>query len=211
MNRNPSERGKKNGGISEREVDSAVEDSFPASDPASLHVEGAGDEGGRPKAPPVPISREDRFVSWLKDAYAMEKTLGSMLGRQAEHAGGFAGLRPRLVEHAKAANRHAELIEGLLAGRGVERADLENWTGGLRPRLQALTTGSTERTMLNDTQAGIAAEHFVIACYHGLRAAAEVLGDQQAIEVCEEILRNESAMASFLERELSAVAREELG
>jgi ferritin-like metal-binding protein YciE len=152
----------------------------------------------------------ENLLAWLKDAHAMERTMAGLLSRHAERSDARTAIRPRLADHAETSRRHATMIERVLAGHGVEPADLANWTGGLKPRIQALMTGSNDQTAVYDTEAVIAAEHFVIACYHGLRAAAEALDDQAAVRVCDEILADETAMGLYLERHLRDVTRTEL-
>ena len=53
-------------------------------------------------------------------------------------------------------------------------------------------------------------EHFEIANYKALIAAAEQVGDQQTRGTCEQILRQEEAMASWLSQHLPQVTRQYL-
>jgi ferritin-like metal-binding protein YciE len=52
--------------------------------------------------------------------------------------------------------------------------------------------------LIKNTLHDYGTEHFEIACYTSLSAAAEDLGDQETARVCQEILRDEEAMANFL-------------
>jgi ferritin-like metal-binding protein YciE len=51
-------------------------------------------------------------------------------------------------------------------------------------------------------------EHLEIACYRSVIGAAEELGDTETARVCTEILREEEAMAGWLEQRLPELSRE---
>ena len=51
-------------------------------------------------------------------------------------------------------------------------------------------------------------EHLEIACYRSLIGAAEELGHAETAAVCSEILREEEAMAGWLEQRLPDLTRE---
>ncbi len=55
--------------------------------------------------------------------------------------------------------------------------------------------------------ADYASEHFEIACYRSLIAAAEEAGKPQVAEVCSEILEDEEAMADWIEEQIPEVTR----
>jgi ferritin-like metal-binding protein YciE len=50
-------------------------------------------------------------------------------------------------------------------------------------------------------------EHFEIACYRSLIAAADEAGRPEIVKICEEILREEEAMARWLEQRIHDVAK----
>jgi ferritin-like metal-binding protein YciE len=53
-------------------------------------------------------------------------------------------------------------------------------------------------------------EHLEIAAYRSLIGAAEELGDAETARVCSEILRQEEAMAGWLEQHLPELTRQYL-
>ena len=153
---------------------------------------------------------EERIVSWLKDAHAMERALEKALDKQAEHAEQDAAMRSRLIRHRDETRRHAEKVEDALDRYGEERSGLKDLAGRTQTALQGLINGSASDTCVKDVLTGIASEHFEIACYRSLRAAAQAVGDAQTERMCEEILRYEEEMAAFLEGQLARVTRMEL-
>ncbi|HEX2282675.1 MAG TPA: DUF892 family protein, partial [Thermomicrobiales bacterium] len=64
--------------------------------------------------------------------------------------------------------------------------------------VQGMTTMVAEDDVLKNALHDYGTEHFEIACYTSLIAAAENLGDQETVRVCQEILRDDQAMADFL-------------
>ena len=76
--------------------------------------------------------------------------------------------------------------------------------------MQGLASGPARDTAIKDCLAGIAAEHFEIACYRSLIAAAEQLGDMETASTCRGILREEEEMARWLETQLPTVTQHEL-
>jgi ferritin-like metal-binding protein YciE len=153
---------------------------------------------------------EERLVSWLKDAYAMERSLESALAKQAEHAGSDATLRLRLEQHRDETAQHAELVESALARYGTDKSALKVLAGKAQATLQGWITGASGDTGIKDVLTGIAAEHFEIACYRSLHAAAQALGDDATARMCLQILREEESMAQFLEGQLPRVTQIEL-
>lgn len=152
----------------------------------------------------------DRIISWLKDAHAMEKSLETVLEKQAKHADSDPAMRDRLTRHAEETRRHAQLVEQALERLGTSKSTLKDMTGGMQARMHGMLTGGSGDTLVKDTLSGIAAEHFEIACYTSLQTAALDVGDQATAQMCEQILRDEHAMAEYLEQELPRITHMEL-
>lgn len=158
----------------------------------------------------MPNTPHDRIVAWLKDAHAMERSLENVLEKQAKHADGDPAMRDRLARHAEETRRHAQLVESALERLGTSKSALKDLTGGMQARMHGMLTGGSGDTLVKDTLSGIAAEHFEIACYTSLQTAARDVGDEQTAQMCQEILREEQAMAEYLEQELPRVTHMEL-
>lgn len=159
-------------------------------------------------------SGKDLMIDWLKDAYAMERSLGKSLERQAKHAEDAddpdPGMAARLRQHQQETERHANEVRMCLQQHGEDVSRLKSGMGVFGGIMQGLTTGTARDTAVKDCLAGIAAEHFEIACYRSLVAAAEQLGDTETATTCREILREEEEMARWLESQLPTVTQHEL-
>lgn len=151
------------------------------------------------------------FVSWLKDAYAMERTLEGVLEKQAKRAAGVdPTMQHRLAQHTKETRRHAELVERALQRHGSKSSAMKVAGGKMEAAFMNMFSAAGSDTRVKDALSGIAAEHFEIACYRALAAAARLLGDEETVRTCEDILKDEEQMASFLEDQLPRVTELEL-
>ena len=61
--------------------------------------------------------------------------------------------------------------------------------------------------VLKGTFASVSSEHYEIAAYKSLIAMAEACNDQSVAEVCRQNLREEEAMAQFLDSNIEQVTR----
>lgn len=61
--------------------------------------------------------------------------------------------------------------------------------------VQGASTGAAMDEMVKNCLADYATEHFEIASYRALSAAAQKVGDQETVIVCEEIIKDEQEMA----------------
>lgn len=153
---------------------------------------------------------KERIVSWLKDAHAMERALEKALEKQADHAEADPGLRSRLIQHRDETRRHAEMVERALERYGSDTSGMKDIMGKAQAAMQGMMSGAAPDTAVKDVLTGIAAEHFEIACYRSLMAAAQAVGDTQTEQMCEQILTDEESMARFLESQLARVTQMEL-
>lgn len=154
--------------------------------------------------------RKELLISWLKDAHAMESNLITMLDKQVKHLEGHSELKRRVEEHAQESRRHADRVKECLERLGSDTSALKEGmakiSGMLGPSAAAMASDEVVKICL----ANYAAEHFEIASYMALRTAAEDCGEHQIAEMAEEILRDEEAMAQFLDEHLHLVTRAEL-
>lgn len=157
---------------------------------------------------------KELMLDWLRDAYAMERSLSKTLEKQARHAEEAdepdPAMAARLRQHHQETERHADQVRMCLQQHGEDVSRLKSGMGIFGGIMQGLTTGATHDTAVKDCLAGIAAEHFEIACYRSLIAAAEQLGDMETANTCRDILREEEEMARWLESQLPMVTQHEL-
>lgn len=156
-------------------------------------------------------SRET-LMSWLNDAYAMEKGLVQVL---ENHANDVKNHNPeayrKIVEHLEKTKLHADRVEQCVARLGGDTSSFKSAMGQISGFFQGRSTGAAPDELVKNALADYASEHFEIACYRALIVGARSLGLPEIAQVCEEILRDEEDMARWLESQIPMLVNEHLG
>lgn len=143
---------------------------------------------------------------WLRDAHAMETNLEQMLLKQADRLDD-PELSARFAAHANETRRHAEMVERCLesidGSTSVLKESMAKISGKASPMGLALSDDEPVKICLSC----IAAEHFEIACYRSLQVAGEECGEPAISQLAADILREEEAMAQFVEENLARITR----
>ncbi len=150
-------------------------------------------------------SKRDILIAWLRDAHAMESNVVAMLEKQADKLEDHPVLQRRIADHAEESKRHAEKVEtclkGLDSGTSTFKEGVAKLTGMATPGVVNMASDDAVKCVLGNT----ATEHFEIACYKSLRAAAVDCGETSIARMAQAILEEEEAMARFLEDHIDEV------
>jgi ferritin-like metal-binding protein YciE len=152
----------------------------------------------------------DILISWLNDAYAMEKGLIETLENHAKDAEDHPQVHSRIRQHVEQTRRHGELVEECIEGLGGSTSTVKTAVGKVSGWFQGLSTGPARDELVKNALADYAAEHLEIASYNALIVAAEAADEQKVVNTCRQILREEEEMARWLEQNLPTVVREYL-
>ncbi|HVZ40652.1 MAG TPA: ferritin-like domain-containing protein [Candidatus Kapabacteria bacterium] len=145
------------------------------------------------------------LVTWLRDAYSMEKALVPILENHADDAKNDPEVRNRILQHVHETQHHAELVESCIKRCGEEVSTVKNALGTMFGSMQSVSTGMFQDELVKNALMDYATENFEIACYSALAVAAEVCDDMETANVCRQIIRDEEDMARFLNDHLSGV------
>jgi ferritin-like metal-binding protein YciE len=148
------------------------------------------------------------LTAWLKDAYGMEKALIPVLENHAKDAKDHPQLQARIQQHRDATQQHADMVQQCLERFGENPSSVKSAIGSLFGSVQSVGTGAAEDELVKNGLQDFAAENFEIASYKALIAAAQQIGANDVVRVCESILRDEEDMARFLEQNLPTVVQE---
>jgi ferritin-like metal-binding protein YciE len=148
------------------------------------------------------------MIAWLNDSYAMENALMPILQNHAADASFDPASRERIELHLEQTRRHAELVRGCVERLGSTTSVTKTGLASLFGTLQSVTTAFFSDEVIKNGLSDYATEHFEIACYRALQAAAESMGDTHIAEVCGAILRDEEEMAHWLEMQIPKLVRE---
>jgi ferritin-like metal-binding protein YciE len=144
---------------------------------------------------------------WLRDAHAMEEQAEQMLGRQASRIENYPELASRIQQHLEETRSQRERLERCLERRGASTSTLKDMTAKVSAMMQGVGSMMADDEVMKGTLASYAFEHFEIASYRILIAAAESVGDMETAKVCGDICREEEAMAAWLSDHLPQVTR----
>lgn len=154
----------------------------------------------------------ETLLSWLNDAYSMERGLVQVL---ENHANDVRDKNPeafqKITEHLEKTRMHADRVEQCIARLGGSTSSVKTAMGTIAGFFQGRSTGAAPDELVKNALSDYAAEHFEIACYRALIAGARALGLNDVVQICEEILRDEEDMARWLERQLPLMVQDYLG
>jgi ferritin-like metal-binding protein YciE len=149
---------------------------------------------------------DEELNQWLRDAHAMEEQAEKMLSAQASRIENYPELAAGVERHLQETRVQRERLEGCLERRGTATSGLKDMGGKLTAMLQGIGGSMTSDEVAKGAMASYAFEHFEIAAYRMLVAAAELAGDSETARCCDEIRGEEEAMAARLKELLPRIA-----
>jgi ferritin-like metal-binding protein YciE len=155
------------------------------------------------------VSR-DNLTAWLRDAHAMENQAIEILEKQASRLEHYPELRAKVRTHLEETLRHAERVERCLHQLGTDTSTLKTAAGKIIGTAQQLSGLFASDEVLKSGIADYAFEHYEIASYKMLIAAAAEAGEHEVERSLQENLREEEAMAAWLGQHLPEVTRQYL-
>ena len=156
------------------------------------------------------MNSKDTLIAWLRDAYAMEQNAAQMLDQAGKTEGMPPGMEARVRQHIDQTHRHAQLVEECLHRLDSDTSGAKTAVGKVSGFMSGFTAGMHSDAIVKQCLAGYAMEHFEIACYRSLVAAAEALGEEQVAQTCRRILAGEQEFASWVESQIPEVTQQYL-
>ena len=141
-------------------------------------------------------TQRDTYLGWLRDAHAMELGLVTTLEKQAQDLEGTPQ-QARIMEHLEETRGHAEKVEACIERLGGEVSTAKDVTSKMGAALAGMAAAFSGDALVKHIHSTYAAEHFEIASYLTIQAAAETLDDPDTAQVCEAILADELRMAEW--------------
>lgn len=147
----------------------------------------------------------ENYHDWLRDAHAMEKQAETMLSKMVERLEHYPEFQLQLEQHLEETRQQRALLEEVLSRNGIPTSSFKNAMSKMVALGQALGGMMTPDEVVKSAVSCYAFEHFEIACYTSLIAAAEVAGEQQEADVFKTIRQQEQAMADWAAEHLSQI------
>ncbi len=151
------------------------------------------------------MTRTDLVIAWLDNAYAMETGLVHTLQGHAKDAQDFPQLQARIQQHVEETRRHADLVRACVVRLGGSTSGLKSGMATAAGKARGVAMRPAQDKVVKNALADSAAEQMEISSYQALIAAAQDLGDQETVAMCQQILQDEEGMARFLDQNLPAV------
>jgi ferritin-like metal-binding protein YciE len=152
-------------------------------------------------------SPRDILITGLKNAYALESHAADVTENQASRLGDYPELQRRVQQHHEETLRQRDRLGECLSQLGESPSTLKDSVLRLVGNLQNMFHATADDEVLKGTFASVSLEHYEIAAYKSLIAMAEACNDLSVANVCRQNLREEEAMAEFLDRNIEQVTR----
>jgi len=153
----------------------------------------------------------NELIGWLRDAYAMERSLETTLKKISQSDKQPEEFRAACRKHLLETQQHAQTVESLLKSLGSDTSTVKTGIGLLMETMKGAGTAVAHDHVVKEMIASCASEHFEIACYEAIIAAAEIAGLTHIAEACERIISDEVNMAETISDMLPGIVRFYLG
>nr|WP_281418420.1 ferritin-like domain-containing protein [Azospirillum soli] len=147
------------------------------------------------------------MTDWLRDAYAMESQAVEMLERQAERIKNYPEVLAKVQEHIEVSNRQADRLKQCLQRLGTDTSAIKTGVAMLIGNAQSLSGIITSDEIVKAAVFNYSFEHFEIANYRSLIAAAEQVGEPEIARMLQQSLNEELEMAGWLEQRLPQLTK----
>jgi ferritin-like metal-binding protein YciE len=155
-------------------------------------------------------TKRDEVIDWLNDAYAMERGLEVTLRKQSANNDMHRAVRERAQIHLDETSQHADRIARCLEMLGSSPSTIKTGMGQIMEMAKGTTTMFARDERVKDYLAAYGSEYFEVACYKSLIAGARAAGEEEIVPLLEQNLKEDVAMAEWLDMNIEAITREYL-
>jgi ferritin-like metal-binding protein YciE len=141
---------------------------------------------------------EGYLIDWLRDAHAMELQAIKVMQTQVSRLEHYPELTSRLEQHIEETRGQAARLEECLKAHDADTSIVKDSAAQFAALMQGLGGVFVGDEVVKGAMVCHAFEQFEIGAYKILAAAAREAGDERTAGACEDILREEEAMADWL-------------
>ncbi|AUX95014.1 ferritin-like domain-containing protein [Mixta gaviniae] len=143
------------------------------------------------------MTYQENYLSWLRDAHAMEKQAEEMLEKMSARLEHYPDLKSRLQQHIEETRQQQQMLQQVIDRQDTSNSTMKDMMGKVAAMGQAVGGMFASDEVVKGAISGYVFEQFEIACYTSLIAAAELAGDSEGARVFEQIREQEKAMADW--------------
>jgi len=144
------------------------------------------------------------FITGLHNAHAMETQAIQLLTRQVERLENYPELEARLRAHLEESKVQRTRLEEVLHTLDEQHSALKEAVLGLGGNIAALAHTTASDEIIKNTLANYMFEHFEIAAYKSLIAMSEFLDHPAGAAAARDSLREEEAMAAWIDERIAS-------
>jgi ferritin-like metal-binding protein YciE len=149
----------------------------------------------------------DIFIAGLRDAHALELQAKDMM-ESVSRLEGYPEFRSRAADHAREIEVQIDRLRQCLEMAGESPSTLKGLGTRTVANLQGLMHSAVTDEVIKNALSGYAFEHFEIASYKSLIAFARHLGEEHMVPLLLESLREEEAMARWMDDHIEALTEQ---
>ncbi|HYC83038.1 MAG TPA: DUF892 family protein [Candidatus Paceibacterota bacterium] len=153
------------------------------------------------------MDKKEQVIAWLADAHAMEMSIVEVLERHMKDAESQPDIAGKLKEHLEQTKEHAQKVEACLTRLGGDPSAAKDVLSKAMGMIKGMSTDVYGDQLVKNIIAEHTTEHFEMACYASLIAAAEEIGDQETAQTAREILKEEEQMAMWTEGQIGKITK----
>jgi len=147
------------------------------------------------------------FITGLKNAHALEQQALSIMEPQVARIENYPEMADRLREHIQETHGQIDRIDHLLDMFDAKASALKDMATSMSGGMAAIGHSLFGDEIIKNSFANYAFEHFEIASYKSLIMMAEDGGFRDATAFLNQNLREEQAMAEWIDQNLPMVTR----
>ena len=149
----------------------------------------------------------DLFLTGLINAHAVEKQALSIMTPQVKRIENYPEVADRLQAHIEETNGQIARLDEILASFEESPSMMKDMALSMSGGMAAISHSMAGDEIVKNSFANYAFEHFEIAAYKGLLLLAEDGGFGHATAALQQSLREEQAMAQWIDDNLPTVMR----
>ncbi|RFB85487.1 hypothetical protein B5K08_26070 [Rhizobium leguminosarum bv. trifolii] len=145
------------------------------------------------------------IITGLKNAHAMENQALSIMKPQVSRIEHYPEVARRLEQHIAETESQIARLEGLLESFDTDHSTLKDMALSVAGSVAAMGHTIAGDEILKNSFANFAFEHFEIAAYKSMLVLSELGGHREVTAVLQTNLKEEQAMAQWLDENLRDV------
>ncbi|HYE22092.1 MAG TPA: ferritin-like domain-containing protein [Verrucomicrobiae bacterium] len=150
---------------------------------------------------------QETILSWLNDAYAMEKDSEEVLEHRLSDVADEPEIKSKIEEHLNQTRGQAERLKQRIEALGGKISMIKSGFYNLMGFFKARSTGPFSDESVKNGIADYTTENMEIASYEALKAGAEEIGDKETVKVIEQNLKEEQDMANWLKSKMPMMVK----